>query len=210
MGSVNLAMDALSGPRGGDLDKHGSVHRNAPLDAPIVTTKDGDRIIGMHDPREQDTARQGVIAEKGWHRMAAYMLNAGFTNIQVADAAEKSPEMVSILRAQRWFNELCVELARDENVVIKSRLSSYALEAVEAIHAIATDTRVDDDGKPLVAPRVSLDAHRTLLEHSQGKPTQKVLSVSATTSFSSEKEEYESILQELQGLGNVITPQPKA
>lgn len=210
MGSVSLAVEAL-GPNGGRLlnPTYHPEHRNAALNARIVTTEDGEKIVGLHDPRKQDTTRAGIQCEQPWHRMAAHMLNRGFTNIEVADAADKSPETVSILRAQRWFNELCAALAENKEKVIKARLDGYALEAVEEIHAIATDSSCDTDGNPLVPARVKLTAFTTLLEHSQGKATQKVLSVSATTSFSSDREEYDAILRELQGVAPaLLQPQP--
>lgn len=216
MGSVNMAMELLNGkpegvhgdaprrlgPRGGNLDdpRFHPENRNRALDAPVVETRDGERIIGLHDPRAQDTTRAGLEREQPWHRMAAHMLNRGFTNMEVADAAGKSKEQVSILRAQRWFNELCAELAESKEKVIRARLDGYALESVEEIHKIAVNEECDSDGKPLVSARVRLAAHTTLLEHSQGRPTQKVLSVSATTQFSSEREEYQSVLEELKSL----------
>lgn len=227
MGSVNMAMELLNGnpegvhgaapqgtsesrkgPRGGNLDdpRFHPENRNRALDAPVIESG-GERIIGLHDPRAQDTTRAGIEREQPWHRMAAHMLNRGFTNMEVADAAGKSKEQVSILRAQRWFNELCAELAESKEKVIRARLDSYALESVEAIHEIAVNEECDSDGKPLVSARVRLAAHTTLLEHSQGRPTQKVLSVSATTQFSSEREEYASVLEELKSL-SLIANQP--
>ena len=199
MGSVNLAMEFL-GERGGDLSRYSPEHRNAPLNAPIVTTSSGERIVGLHDPRDHDSAKVGIEKEKPWHRMAAHLLNAHKTNAEVAACCEVSPHTVANLRAQRWFNELCVELAHDHAAVLRAKLDSYALEAVEAIHAIATDDSVDSDGKPLTPSRVRLAAHTTLLEHSTGRPTQKVLSLSASTTFSSEKNEHDEIMKELEAL----------
>lgn len=220
MGSVNMAgfLDRLNiplsggeaherkGPRGGRIDNpvYHPENRNRALTAPIVETKEGERIIGLHDPRVEDTTRPGIEREQPWHRMAAHMLNRGFTNIEVADAADVNPGTVSTLRAQRWFNELCAELSSDKEKTIRARLDGYGLEAVEAIHAIATDASVDDKGNPLIPARVKLTAHTTLLEQAIGRPTQKILSVSATTSFSSEREEYDAIMQELQTIRPAI------
>lgn len=207
---VNLALEMLEGsgafgpevkpprlgPRGGLIDnpRYHPENRNAALNAPALQDKDGARIVGLHDPRVQDTTRPGIEREQPWHRMAAHMLNRGFTNKDVADAAEVNVNSVSTLRAQRWFNELCVELAEDKEKVIRARLNGYALDAVEEIAKIAFST--DEE----IPTRVKLTAQTTLLEHATGKPTQKVLSVSATTSFSSEREEYDSVLRELQNI----------
>lgn len=220
MGALNLALAALGegaepkpyrlGPNGGNIDNpvYHPQNRNAALNANIIETPDGQKIVGLHDPRERDSARQGIECEKPWHRMAAHMINRRFTNAEVADAAEVSVDSVSTLRAQRWFNELCAVLAEDKGSAIKARLDGYALEAVEEIHAIATDLRVDEDGKPLTPTRVRLAAHTTLLEHSQGRPTQKVLSVSATTSFSSEREEYDACIAELKAIAPTLLANP--
>ena len=194
------------GPRGGLIDNptYHPEARNAPLSARIIETKDGEKIVGLHDSREQDSTRHGVQAEKPWHRMAAHMLNRGFTNIDVADAAGVDPGMVSILRAQRWFNELCATLAEDKEKVIRARLDGYALDAVEEIAKIAFNDAVNEKGEAIVPARVRLTAQTTLLEQAVGRPTQKVLSVSATTSFSSEREEYDAIMQELQKISPAI------
>ena len=188
------------GPNGGNLDDPARYpdRRNAPLNAPVIETADGERIIGLHDPREQDTCAIGVLKESPWIRMAAHMLNRGFTNVEVAEAAGKTKDYISKLRAQRWFNELCATLAENKEATVRARLDGYALDAVEGIAEIAFDERVDEKGNPIVPTRVKLDARRTLLEHAHGKPTQKVLSVTASTHFSSEKEEYDAIISELQ------------
>lgn len=206
MGSVNMAMQALNlgggekrGPQGGNLANPAQhpERRNAPLQARVI----GENVIGLHDSRGNDSAVAGLQKEQPWHRMAAHMLNRGFSNIEVADAADVSKEAVSVLRANRWFNELCATLAENKDATIRARLNGYALEAVEAIHDLATDVATDVDGKPIVSPRTKLTAFTTLLEHSQGKPTQKVLSVTASTTFSSEREEYDAIMRELQTTG---------
>jgi hypothetical protein len=43
--------------------------------------------------------------------MAAYMLNAGRTNSEIAIAAGVKAGEVGVLRQQRWFQELCATIA---------------------------------------------------------------------------------------------------
>lgn len=217
MGAVNLALQALNGNSGGGAHEgnpaeilgpngghpfdpmYNPERRDAPHNGELMP----DGVIGLHNPR----ASMGVLKEQPWHRMVAVMLNNKVSNVDIAAAAGCTAAHISLLRGQRWFNELCVMLAKDTATVIKAKLDTYAMEAVEAIHEMATNTEVDSENRPLVPARVKLTAFTTLLEHSQGKPTQKVLSVSATTSFSSERDEYNAIMEELRGIAPLI-PQP--
>lgn len=210
MGSLNMALEALAGsaavddktgPRGGNLadPRQHPAWRNAPLAAKVV---DGN-VIGLHDSRKGDTAMCGMQKEQPWHRMAAHMLNRGFSNEDVADAANVEKQTISSLRANRWFNELCATLAEDKDRAIRARIDGYALDAVEAIAAVAFGP--DQDPENPTPMRVRLTAQTTLLEQSIGRPTQKVLSVSATTSFNSEREEYDAIMQELRTIRPAIT-----
>lgn len=189
---VELAMQALEkkGPQGGDLlapNRHPDF-RNAPHNGEMLENG----VIGFHDPRDHDSAVCGIQKEKPWHRMAAIMLNRGFSNIDIAGFAGVEPGHISILRAQRWFNELCVRLAADAGDALAARLDTEAMKALENVVEIA-----NADAKE-VGSRTKLAANLALLEHAHGKPTQKILSVNAHTSYSSAQEEYAAIQSELE------------
>lgn len=187
------------GPNGGDLN-------NPLLNKPWrVARFDGQELAngeyGLHRfVKNYDVAKVGVQDEKPWHRMAAYMLNAGRTNSEIGLAAEVSPNTVSQLRSQRWFQELCATIANENGEEILGALKGYALEAIEAIHDIATDDRTDNEGRALVNARTRLSAHVTLLEHAHGKPIQKVVSDISHRVAASPTEEMETIQKELLAL----------
>lgn len=193
---VELAMKELReakplmGPLGGNLNNpvQHPERRNAPLQAQVLE----DGVIGFHDTRDHDSAFMGLQKEKPWHRMAALMLNRGFTNVEIAQFAGVTRETISLLRAQRWFNELCVRLATDAGDALTARLDAEAMGALENIVAIA-----NADAKE-VGSRTKLAANLALLEHANGKPTQKILSVNAHTAYSSAQEEYAAIQSELE------------
>lgn len=188
---VELAMKLL-GPRGGDLDNpmYHPQWRRASHNGGV--SEDG--VIGFHDPKSSDVAIPGLQKEQPWHRMAAVMLNRGFTNIEISQMAGVAPMTVSHLRAQRWFNELCVRLATDAGDALQARLDAEASQALENISQIA-----NADAKE-VGSRTKLAANIALLEHANGKPTQKIISVNAHTAYSSAQEEYAAIQSELEEL----------
>ncbi len=184
---VELAEKAMLGPLGGDLTKRNPEWRNAQHKGQVGE----DGVIGFHDMRKQDVAHPGLQKEKPWHRMAAIMLNKGFTNKEIAEMASVDKQEVSTLRAQRWFNELCVRLAHDGGEAISGRLEAEAFQALENISTIA-----NADAKE-VGSRTKLAANIALLEHATGKPVQKILSVNAHTSYASAQDEMAHIQSEL-------------
>lgn len=182
------------GPLGGNLDDpHQSPEaRRAPLNA-LVDPFTGFPQLHRKDGFE-DTARPGRKNEQAWHRMAAFMLLAGRTNSEIAAAAGVVPETVSSLRANRWFQELLATLANVDGEEVVGVIRAEALASVEKLVSLRDD--------PEVTARVQLAAATTLLEHAAGKPTQRVLSVSASTTFGSESDELAAIRSELQALRN--------
>lgn len=179
------------GPLGGNLDnplqqpEARRAHLNAAIDPntglPELHRKDGFR----------DVASAGRKNEQPWHRLAAYMLLAGRTNSEIAAAANVTPVTVSQLRCNRWFQELLATLSNHEGEDIKATIRAEAMASVQKLVELRDFSENE---------RVQLTAATTLLEHAEGKPTQKVLSVSATTTFSSEKDELEAIQSELRAI----------
>jgi hypothetical protein len=166
---VNVALKALeaaptpvnTGPKGGLIDNpvyHPEARRshfNSPhgLDA-------------LHRFEKNDTTRQGIQNEQPWHRMAAFMLNAGRTNSEIALAAGKDVGAVSQLRSNRWFQELCATIANNVGEELVGLIQSEAQESIETIVSLRDGSESD---------RIRLTAAITLLEHAHGKPTQKVV-----------------------------------
>lgn len=162
-------------------------HFNAPIDP-------ASGLPGLHKPDEfKDTATIGRKIELPWHRMAAFMLLNRRTNSEIAMAAGVDVTNISQLRSQRWFQELLATLANRDGEEISCVIKAEALASVEKLVELRDKSESE---------RIQLAAATTLLEHAEGKPTQKVISLSATTTFSSEKEELESIQAELSALRN--------
>lgn len=184
----------LTGPQGGNLNHphQAPEARRSPLNATIDVTTG---LPGLHRMEGfQDTAIQGRKNEQPWHRLAAYMILARRTNTEIAMAAGVDPGTVCNLRAQRWFQELLATLANHDGEEIKASIKSEALASLQKI--------VEIRDNPEVSARVQLAAAQSLLEHAEGKPTQKILSVSATTTFSNEKDELAAIQAELRAIRN--------
>lgn len=193
MGELSLAMKALGvGPRGGNLNNPVQKRERREAELNIDLTPDGQRTLHRFE-KENEVAVQGQKNELPWHRMAAHMIVAGRTNAQVADAAGVTRNCVSNIRCQRWFQELMQTLANEHGEEVLGLLKAEALASVEKLVQLRDECE---------SPKVQLDAARTLLEHANGKPTQRILSVSASTTFSSEQEEMQAIQQELQTLRN--------
>lgn len=195
------------GPRGGVLNQHKPAWRNAKFNGTALA----DGSIGQHRfDKGHDSVMWGRKNEQPWHTMAAYMLNAGLTNSEIAMAAGVTAMTVSQLRGQKWFQEKCAMIANRDGEELVGALKSYALEAIEAIHEIATDDREDSEGRPLVNARTKLAAHLSLLEHAHGKPVQKVVSDISHRVAASPTEEMEAIQSELSAIRKNPLPVPLA
>lgn len=186
--NVTAAIDILTGPRGGDLE--GSVH---PERRRAEFRGDGEPgELSLH--KFKDTTANGLKNEQPWHRIAAYMLLAGKTNKEIAQAAGCSSIAVSVLRSQRWFQELLAELGNGVGNAALALVHSEAIASVEHLVHLR-DTSENE--------RVSADAAKFLFEHANGKAVQRIVSVSSTTSYKDEKEEMSEIDKELAALRRI-------
>lgn len=189
--SVNLALDALGvGPKGGNLANPAQhpERRQATLNAVV---DDATGMPKLHRFEKVDVAAQGWKNEQVWHRMAAYMLLAGRTNSEIAIAAGVHVNVVSHIRCQRWFQDLLATLANESGQDIQGALLSHVHSAINNIADIANDEALP--------ARVRLAANVSLLEHANGKPTQKIIS-SSTVSHLDAKDEMAQIAEELRVL----------
>lgn len=176
------------GPRGGKLlNPVLQTHNFSEFNGDVLP----DGTLPLHRKPGPAVAMTVLKNEQPWHRMAAYMLLNNCTNIQIAEAAGVTPQAVSILRSQLWFQQLLAKLATRDGEEITAAIRSYALESVEGIHEIATSSESD---------RVRLSAWTTLLEHANGKPVQKNLNLSSNISYSTPEDERADLLSQLESL----------
>lgn len=194
-GSIDTVLSQMReagviGPRGGNLEnpEQNVEARRAPLNAPMV-----DGQLGLHRSKEYvDTATRGLTREQPWHRMAAYMLLNGRMNKEIAAAAGVEPNTVSVLRAQRWFQELVATLANESGQDITNVMAGEALASLQKIVEIRDD--------PDVSARTQLDAAKTIWEQVHGKPTQKIVTSNVHRTSLSPQEEMQHIKEELKRL----------
>lgn len=182
---VGAAMDVLVGPRGGKLDRavQNPERRRAEFKGEAEST--------LHTFVPHDTSMPGLKNEQPWHRMAAYLIVAGISNKDIAEAAGVTTQSVSTLKAQTWFQELLATLSNKQGNAALAFVQGEALASVEKLVSLRDSAENEN---------VQLNAAKTLLEQACGKPTQKILSVSATTSYSSPQEEAEEINLQLAAL----------
>jgi hypothetical protein len=175
------------GPQGGNLNnpRQNPQHRRQPHSG--VKLSDG--TISLH--KFNDVASAGHANELPWHRMAAHMMVARIPNRTIANSAGVSEVTVSQLKAQRWFQELLATIATDQGQDILNVVKGEALASVSKLIALRDYAESE---------RVQLAAATTLLEHAEGKPVQRNLNVTASTTFSNPQEEYSALQQELETL----------
>jgi hypothetical protein len=123
--------------------------------------------------------------------MAAYMLNAGRTNSEIAVAANVAVEAVSQLRANKWFQELCAVIANTEGEEIVGLLRAETAASVEKLVSLRDFAENEN---------VQLSAARTLIEQAHGKPLQKIVSATSRTTYASPEDEYRALQDELSAL----------
>jgi len=172
------------GPRGGNL--------NNPDQHPEWRKKEFNGSI-EHGLHRYDTASEGFKNERPWNRMAAFMLIAGRTNSEIAVAANVTPGEVTLLRQQRWFQELCATIANNDGEEVLGYLASEAVASVQKL----VDLR--DFGE---SESIQFASARTLLEQAHGKPVQKVISDVTSRRAMSPQEEMEQLKNELAALRN--------
>lgn len=174
----------VEGPKGGDLSLNRGERRRSSFNGSI------DR--GLHRfIQTEDVAAMGLKDELPWHRMAAYMLNAGRTNSEIAMAAGVGTGEVATLKSQRWFQELCAVIANNDGEEIRGFIKSEVIASIQKL-ADLRDTAESES--------VQATCARTLLEQGEGKPVQKIVSDVTTRRSSTPREEYEQLTQELASL----------
>ena len=174
----------IVGPNGGDLQAHRAERRKEPFNGSIEH--------GLHRfVKEEDAAYRGLKNEMPWHRMAAYMLNAGRTNSEIAMSAGVSAGEVSTLRGQRWFQELCATIANNDGEEVLGALKAEALESIQKLAQLRDFAESES---------VQAACARTLLEQAHGKPLQKIVSDVTSRRTLSPREEMDELTQELAAL----------
>jgi hypothetical protein len=179
------------GPRGGNLDAQTSPAkpewRKTHLNGEVLPNGG----LALHRFEKQEITVPGKKNEQPWHRMAAYMLNVGRTNSEIALAADVDPATVAQLRGQRWFQELCATIANEHGEALIGAIQSEAMDSLNTIVDLRDNSESD---------RVRLSAATTILEQAHGKPVQKIVSDISHRVATSPTEEMEAIQAELAAL----------
>lgn len=174
------------GPRGGDV--------NNPNLAPEYRKSgfNGSIEHGLHKfVDDEDVANVGIKNEKVWHRMAAFMVVAGRTDSEIAMSAGVKPMQVAILKQQRWFQELLATIANQDGEEVIGMLKSEVLASIVKLASLRDYSESDS---------VQAMCARTLIEQSEGKPVQKVITDNVHRRGQSPQEEMAAIHQELEML----------
>lgn len=74
----------------------------------LIENVEGRGVVPLHNPRE---CAVEVQTEKPWHRAALYMMLAGQSHVEIAEALGKSAVMVGILSRQGWFQQKSAAIA---------------------------------------------------------------------------------------------------
>lgn len=183
--AVSVLLGNAVGPRGGDAA--GTYQAEARKTAYNGTE--------THLHVFEDVARPGIQDEKPWHYMAAVMMLAGKKNTEIAAAANVEPQSISVLRSQRWFQEKLAVMAKQQGEEV---LAVCRAEALASVNVLVELRDSSPEAKPSVArDRLRMDAATRIVEIGHGKPTQRVVSVSAHTNFASPQEEMDDVMEHL-------------
>lgn len=75
----------------------------------------------------------------------------------------------------RWISQIVHEEAmKHYQLAVKSAMRSTTVDALTLLQEVIDDDNVDDKGKPLVPASVKVDVAKFLIEHSIGKPMQRI------------------------------------
>jgi hypothetical protein len=104
--------------------------------------------------------------EQAWHKMAAVLYAHGTSGAQIARELEKTPQAISNLIRQPFFQErvagIMAETARDIGELFRA----------ERINTLATLIALRDD--PSTPPAVKATVCRELFDRSMGRPVQPI------------------------------------
>lgn len=178
------------GPRGGNLD----VPRQKPQ---ARQGQLNDVETGLH--KFKDTAVHGYENEKPWHNLAAALLVQGKSNQQVAVLAGVTEGCIAQLKLNRWFQERMAQQALEISGSVLDRMKAEADASLDQLIRI----RDLSDNE-----RVVVDVSKYIIDQAHGKAVQKILSISASTSYSSEQEEFDAIQSQLDALRKAKQQEP--
>jgi hypothetical protein len=121
-------------------------------------------------------APSGWVIEKEapWHLSAAYMYAMGSCNREIAEAHGKSPQAVSNLFHQPFFQERVTE------IMAANRRDVMDLFRAERINTLATLIALRDD--PATPASVRAMVCKDILDRSLGKAVQRIETVGEVTS----------------------------
>lgn len=192
-------IDTAVGPRGGDLNRPEYCRERRESHAQSHLLDSGE--LALHRFEPDAVAKQGLKNEQSWHRVAAWMLATTDASLaDVAKAAGVNYETVGVLNSQLWFQELKATFASEVGRSIGERFRQESEKCLDTMIALRDNDERDDNNRPLVSPATKAKICTDIIEQAHGKAVQKIISVSATTTFSSEQEEVEALKAKLQAI----------
>jgi hypothetical protein len=115
-----------------------------------------------------------IRRENPWHLSAAYMYATGSCNNEIAEAHGKSPQAVSNLIRQSFFQNRVLE------IMAANRRDIMDLFKAERINTLATLIEMRDN--PETPGHTRALCCREILDRSMGRPTQRIEAVGEVTS----------------------------
>lgn len=154
------------------------------LPAPDLTTKPAfhrtmESVLEgrLHNQRNSvltENVRETRAEEKPWHKFAARAFAAGEGNAGVAALCEVTPQTITALLKNAWFQELIETYMREASKDVMERINKETFACVQVLCDIRDD--------PLAPKAVRANICMDFLNRKLGKPTQRTEVVSSVTS----------------------------
>ena len=135
--------------------------------------------------------------EQSWHKMAAILYAHGTSGSQIARELEKTPQAVSNLIRQPFFQE------RVAGIMAETSRDFMELFRAERVNTLATLVAIRDD--PRTPASVKAMVCKDLLDRSLGKAVQRIEAV-ADVASSDPVQEYERLEAENRRLRDSLGP----
>lgn len=131
-----------------------------------VTPRDSSRLHDFVGPRKEGDR----VFEFPWHKTAAYMLAGGMPMNKVAAALGRTPNSISLLMREKWFQQAITEaMSEHGGKDVMDMIKGEALASLSVLLSLRDDVTV----KPQVRATIASD----ILDRAFGKPTQRVETV---------------------------------
>jgi hypothetical protein len=144
----------------------------------------------------------GWVLEKEapWHLSAACMYAMGSGNGEIARAHGKSPQAVSNLFRQPWFQERVTQIMAENRRDVMDRFKAERFNSLETLVALRDNEKVP--------AAVRMACAKDILDRTLGKPTQRVEMAGEDLHFDNPCEEAERLEAEVRQLLKDLNFQP--